>query len=310
MVLNRVQVAPNVWQVVDTSKPVYPQLSPNTKLLMQRNPLNPITGGTKRHLRNLLNLEFPPEVKTGVPVRGGGTFSLSNLRSLRLLSGGGGGQASPLSFPSIPGSGRRIPFIPDAQPLALPKPSPLPTLTLPERDEDRIGELAQKAAAPGMRMLRGGLQRGLLSSRDENPNVEAIKQGEILKNFGIGVSQIMSASHMVALEQYNQEFGDLMFKAKAEYVAKLDDRSAQFQAQVQGAFATFNASVTTRESALGRLMSAETQRSSQAFSAAMAEYNAAAQAQRDSIDFARNLQKMKFGAILDVLTFGAKKQIS
>ena len=199
--------------------------------------------------------------------------------------------------------------IPSVQPLALPTPPTLPQFEAPVRDEGRISSLQQEISAPALSELRGGLQRGLLAGRSRNINVQAIQQGEMLRNFGMGISQIMSASHMTALNQYNVEFGDLMFEAQTNYQAKLDDRSARWLADVKGAFTTYSTSVRDRESALSRLMTAETQKRSQDFAAALAEYNTAAQAVRDANNQARSLQKLRFATELNIATFRAKKQL-
>jgi hypothetical protein len=120
----------------------------------------------------------------------------------------------------------------------MPTLGPYPTYNLPVRDEAKVSQYTQRAAAPGIRALRSAVQRAV-SSNEENPNVRRMSLREALAGYGQGLENVIAGAERAGQSQYNQEYSEQARKADMEYRAEIDRRNANFQAAMQDYYKRF-----------------------------------------------------------------------
>jgi hypothetical protein len=108
----------------------------------------------------------------------------------------------------------------------------MPSYTAPVRDENRLSYLTQKAAAPGLRRLRGQTQSAIISSQSLPATVRKMTLREALAGYGEGSSQIMGGAARSAQNQYNQEFDDKSKESLLNYQAKSTEAKSNYQSEL------------------------------------------------------------------------------
>lgn len=94
----------------------------------------------------------------------------------------------------------------------------VPTLNLPEYDEEKVSGLTQKRAAPGVRKLREAT-RSAMSETYDNPNVKKMTVRDALAGYGTGLENVMAGANRAATQEYGQQ-----------YAANVGAEMARFQA--------------------------------------------------------------------------------
>lgn len=99
-------------------------------------------------------------------------------------------------------------------------PSTIPELTIPVYDYGKVENLAQRAAAPGVKRLRDEIQKVQGASSD-NPNVKAMNLRQALSGYGSGLESVMGGAQNVGAQLYGQEYGPQVAGATARYQGTL-----------------------------------------------------------------------------------------
>jgi hypothetical protein len=81
----------------------------------------------------------------------------------------------------------------------------VPTLNVPEYDEDKVSALTQKRAAPGIRKLREAT-RSAMSETYDNPNVKRMTVRDALAGYGTGLESVMAGAGQAATQEYGQQY--------------------------------------------------------------------------------------------------------
>jgi hypothetical protein len=132
-----------------------------------------------------------------------------------------GSQPSPVSGPQWPyplGS-NYSPSNYTSSSLGIPSPSaskPVPTYNAPSYkemptytprrwDDNEISSLTQKKAMPGIRELRGQIQR-VTGRRYDNPNVGRMTLREALQGYGSGIGSVLGGAGEAATGEYSTKF--------------------------------------------------------------------------------------------------------
>ena len=107
-----------------------------------------------------------------------------------------------------------------------------PTLNLPEYDEDKVSELTQKRAAPGVRRLRETTQQAM-GETYENPNVKRMTVREALSGYGSGLENVMAGAGSAATQEYGQQYAASVSAEMARFQGALSRRAQEYQTQSQ-----------------------------------------------------------------------------
>jgi len=115
--------------------------------------------------------------------------------------------------------------------------SPMPTLTVPTytapvRDEARETQLAQKAAAPGLRAMRSSVTRAM-TTNEANPNARRMSLREALAGYGEGLEKVMAGAATTGANKYEREYSDQAEQAKINYQNEVNRRNTEFSAAMQ-----------------------------------------------------------------------------
>ncbi|MFA5377344.1 MAG: hypothetical protein WC455_16455 [Dehalococcoidia bacterium] len=108
----------------------------------------------------------------------------------------------------------------------------LPTYTAPEYDESRISALTQKAAASGLRKLRGQTQAAIVSSQSQTATARKMTLREALAGYGEGVSSVMGAASKTAQSQYGQEYASDYNESLMNYQTSVAQAQAEYQTEL------------------------------------------------------------------------------
>lgn len=104
----------------------------------------------------------------------------------------------------------------------------------PEWDEERIGKLTQKHMAAGVRKLRQGLGRALVTLRqEENPNVKREMLRKMSEGYGTGLSDVAEKARRTALSEYGKEYQTEYNEAVINFEAAEQARMQNFNAAMQ-----------------------------------------------------------------------------
>lgn len=183
-----------------------------------------------------------------------GSYGSSYLNAQDILSSGKTG--SKPSDASTPSSGfRTLPGYANAPSSKAVPSSAMPKLTLPtyeapapfvapERDENRLRSLRQKAAGSGVRKLRNMTQAAITSTRGLPAQVRRMTLREALRGYGEGISDVMSDASKEAQSEYNQEYAQEYNEAamnyqgqvaasQANYATQVSAKQTQYQAELQ-----------------------------------------------------------------------------
>jgi len=87
----------------------------------------------------------------------------------------------------------------------MPAAGEIPTLNLPEYDEDKVSSLTQKRAAPGVKRLRE-VTRAAANETYDNPNVKKMTVRDALAGYGTGLENVMAGAGKAATQEYGQQF--------------------------------------------------------------------------------------------------------
>lgn len=93
------------------------------------------------------------------------------------------------------------------------------TFQAPYWNEEKISDLTQKKALPGLRSLRQQVQR-ITGRRYDNPNVARMTLREALSGYGAGLDEIYSGAGKEARADYGQEYNALFEASKTGFLAK------------------------------------------------------------------------------------------
>ncbi|HUV71673.1 MAG TPA: hypothetical protein VMW25_01555 [Clostridia bacterium] len=102
-----------------------------------------------------------------------------------------------------------------------------PTLNLPEYDEDKVSELTQKRAAPGVRRLRETTQQAM-GETYENPNVKRMTVREALSGYGSGLENVMAGAGSAATQEYGQQYAASVSAEMARFQGALSRQSQEY----------------------------------------------------------------------------------
>ena len=176
--------------------------------------------------------DYTPQFTPPSPFqRGGGTDVIDSTMDLPWSNTPykqpGGLGSRPFFIPKSQGTTTTSNIIPANIPV--PQMGNLPEFKIPERDEARIRNLTQLAAAPGMRGLRNQI-REAQGRHYENPNVKRMTLRDALAGYGLGLESVMSGARRQAAQEYEAEYGPKMTKAQVEYQAELNRMMTQYQA--------------------------------------------------------------------------------
>jgi len=105
---------------------------------------------------------------------------------------------------------------------------PLPTFTLPERDEGRIKELRSEAMSTPMRSMRQEARRALsrIGSMDEPTAKEAYRGWT--EGLGTGISSIASSASLQAEKLYGAERGEEINAMLTNFQAEMNEYMASW----------------------------------------------------------------------------------
>jgi hypothetical protein len=137
------------------------------------------------------------------------------------------GKVSPSSVISRAETGIAVGDMPNYKPVTF---TP-PTFSAPERSENRLRSLTQRAAAPGMRKLRTETQRAILGSASLPGAVRRMTIREALAGFGEGASQIMGGASRQGRSEYEAEYRDKYQEAVMNYQGQLQAGMTNVSAQ-------------------------------------------------------------------------------
>ncbi len=115
-----------------------------------------------------------------------------------------------------------------------------PSYTVPEREPERVEELTQQLAAPGIKGLRSQVQRAI-GKRYVNPQVARMTLREALAGYGQGLESVMGGARRGALTQYEQEYAPQLEKSRLEYQAEASRAQQEYQTQAQAKMAEYEA---------------------------------------------------------------------
>jgi len=122
----------------------------------------------------------------------------------------------------------------------------IPAYGMPERDEERISELREKAMGVPMSRLRRALNRALVESRySTNPIVRAQARKQALAGYGQGIGEIGTAAGREARAEYAPEYQAQIAKTAAEYGAKLNKQKTEYMADLEDYYKTGTQKQTT-----------------------------------------------------------------
>lgn len=102
--------------------------------------------------------------------------------------------------------------------------NPLHEIRKLKRDIEKIHSLQRGFASYRVGKLKTKLDSELLTTRNDNPNMEANKRRDLLENFCEEVSSILSETYKLALEQYEKEFNGLKEEAFETAIERLLSR--------------------------------------------------------------------------------------
>jgi len=105
-----------------------------------------------------------------------------------------------------------------------------PSYTVPERRPERVEELTQQLAAPGVRGLRTQVQRAI-GRRYVNPQVARMTLREALAGYGAGLESVMGGARTTALGQYETEYAPQAEKARLEYQTGISRAQSEWEAR-------------------------------------------------------------------------------
>jgi hypothetical protein len=103
---------------------------------------------------------------------------------------------------------------------------PLPTYQAPSWNESAIDTLQQKRAAPGLRALRGQMNRASNVSSD-NPNVKRMTLRDALSGYGQGLSSVMGQAGATAAGEYGNQYAQTSENAQAKWQSEAQAASAE-----------------------------------------------------------------------------------
>ena len=112
--------------------------------------------------------------------------------------------------------------------MTAPTMGPMPEFKLPTWDESKISAKAQRAAGPGLRELRKGMQEAQ-GRYYENPNVRRMTLRDAMAGYGMGLEKVMGGARREATGEYAAEFAPQMTKATAEYQGQVQTTLSQYQ---------------------------------------------------------------------------------
>jgi len=139
-------------------------------------------------------------------------------RSFTIPSGGGGRVPGQVYGAGGPTGGL----------MTAPVMGPMPEFKLPTWDESKISAKTQRAAGPGLRELRKGMQEAQ-GRYYENPNVRRMTLRDAMAGYGMGLEKVMGGARQQATSEYAAEYGPQVAKAQAEYNAQLQSTMSQYQ---------------------------------------------------------------------------------
>ena len=105
---------------------------------------------------------------------------------------------------------------------------PMPEFKLPTWDESKISAKAQRAAGPGLRELRKGIQEAQ-GRYYENPNVRRMTLRDAMAGYGMGLEKVMGGARQQATSEYAAEYGPQVAKAQAEYGGQVQSTLSQYR---------------------------------------------------------------------------------
>jgi len=100
-----------------------------------------------------------------------------------------------------------------------------PTFKAPRFDERRLQSLTRRFAAPGEARIQRGLQQGLISTRRDNPNLQAKLQEGLITGFGDASAANFAQAQRGGFQQSNVELGLQGEEARANFNAAINERS-------------------------------------------------------------------------------------
>ena len=104
----------------------------------------------------------------------------------------------------------------------------MPTFNLPTWDESKIAAKTQRAAGPGLRELRKGMQEAQ-GRYYENPNVRRMTLRDAMAGYGMGLEKVMGGARQQATSEYAAEYGPQVAKAQAEYGGQVQSTLSQYR---------------------------------------------------------------------------------
>jgi len=105
---------------------------------------------------------------------------------------------------------------------------PMPTLSIPERDEGRVAELRSKYMYP-QRRLRQELRRGMTDVRNiSDPTVRREVSRGLIEGFGAGLSEISGRAGIEAENTYARERAEEIRVLEVNFQAAMNDYMAQW----------------------------------------------------------------------------------
>jgi hypothetical protein len=176
-------------------------------------PYSPVPGG------------YPYDRYTGYPGYGSGSYG-----------GGESGNTTEgrISFPSINTSPPTY-----VEPVGYTPPDPYKAEPW---DESKIESKTQRKAAPGLRTLRGQMQK-VTGGYYENPNVKRMTLREAFAGYGQGLENVMTGAEKEAETEYAREYGikaeegkinyqTALTKAGMDYTGRLTKAQMDYQSQL------------------------------------------------------------------------------
>jgi hypothetical protein len=107
----------------------------------------------------------------------------------------------------------------------------IPKLDLAPYDLDRVEQITQRTAAPGIRRLRSEMQNVQQGVYD-NPNVKAMTMRQALSGYGQGLESIMGGAYKEGRAAYGEERGIEDTEAKSNWEAKLRASLMRYQREL------------------------------------------------------------------------------
>lgn len=182
------------------------------------------------------------------PVSSG--YASSYLTAQDILSSGKTGTPSESSpsysgFRTLPGyanvpSSKSVPAT--AMPtLNLPTYEAPAPFVAPERDENRLRSLRQKAAGSGVRKLRNMTRAAISGTRGMPAQVRRMTLREALAGYGEGISDVMSGASKEAQSEYNTEYAQKYNEAAMNYQGQVSAAQTNYSTQVSAKQAQYRA---------------------------------------------------------------------